>query len=165
MKDSKVLAFIFGAIPMTLLQYVYWNWLIYGLTKGVGSIYWLFIIPMIAAIVYCVYERYFVFSFVSVDSTFRERIPLAVLWILECIIGITISTDAVYEQIPHSGYGGSFSGLVTAWCLYTGLEMVFSFVCCRLFLYVKVKEVKQFLLAMLVIRLLKIVISAFMDWY
>lgn len=165
MKDSKVLAFIFGAIPMTLLQYVYWNWLIYGLTKGVGSTYWPFIIPMIAAIVYCVYERYFVFSFVFVDSTFRERIPLAVLWILECIIGITISTDAVYEQIPHSGYGGSFSGLVTAWCLYTGLEMMFFFVCCRLFLYVKVKKVKQFLLAMLVIRLLKIVISAFMDWY
>lgn len=161
MNNSKVLAFVWGVIPMTLLQYVYWNWLIHGLTdKGIGNLYVLFIIPTIATMVYCAYERFVVYSVVSIDSTFRDRIPLAILWILECIIGIMISGDTVYNQIPHSGYGGSFSGLVTVWCLFTGLEMMISFGFCRLFFYVNNKEMKRVLLVMLAIWLLLIAISA-----
>ena len=165
MNNSKVLAFVWGAVPMTLLQYVYWNWLIHGLTdKGLGNLYMLFVIPIFVTMVYCAYERFIVYSVISVDSTFRDRIPLAVLWILECIIGIMISGDMVYDQIPHSGYGGSFSGLVTVWCLFTGLEMMISFGFCCLFLYVKNKELKQVLLVMLALFLLQVVISAMMDY-
>lgn len=166
MNNSKFLAFVWGIIPMTIIQYCYWNWLILGLTtgKGLESLDMLFIIPIIVAMIYCVYERFIVYSAISVDITFRDRIPLAVFWILECIVGIVISINTVYNRLPHSDSEG-FTGLVTLWCPFTGFEMMVSFVCCRLFLFVKNKEMKYVFLIMLALWFLNIFICSLQEYF
>lgn len=35
MNNKKIRAFIFGAIPMTLMQYYYWNWMIKSCTNKI----------------------------------------------------------------------------------------------------------------------------------
>lgn len=134
MKDSKVLAFIFGLIPMTLIQYCYWNWSIKSWTVNfdVNCLDELYIIPVIIAFIYFVYETFIIFSMILVDTSFRDRLPLAVLWILESVIGTYVSTGMV--SIYENQYNYGFRSIA---CLFSGWILILSFLICRTLLYMK----------------------------
>lgn len=137
MNNSKVLVFIFGAIPMTLMQYYLWNWMIKSWTNQIDGLIdaaGYFYIPVIITIIYCICEKYILFSTILFNIKFRDRIPLAVLWILESIIG----TIASYKKIDR--YEKQFSdtwniGFGVPMCLLAGAGMIVSFLIFRGFLY------------------------------
>ncbi len=138
MGNKKMRAFIFGLIPMTLMQCLYWNWLIHGITdKGIGSVYLLFIAPVIATLIYVAYERFIVYSVIYQDVTFRDRIPLAVLWILESIIAEIISGNTIWRYDQQIGrliaFGSAFS-------LLSAIGMIVWFPIFRLILYWGIKN-------------------------
>lgn len=138
MGNKKMRAFIFGFIPMTLMQCLYWNWLIHGITdKGIGSVYLLFIAPVIATLIYVAYERFIVYSVIYQDVTFRDRIPLAVLWILESIIAEIISGNTIWRYDQQIGrliaFGSAFS-------LLSAIGMIVWFPIFRLILYWGIKN-------------------------
>ena len=139
MNNIKIRAFIFGLIPMTLIQYYYWDWLIKSLTVDVHNLNGLeelFIIPVIITIIYCVYEEFIVFSVNFVDTTFRYKISLAVLWIIENMIGTIVSNSLVYNYEKKYTYEAT-SGFRAMMCLFSGGILIISFLLCRIFLYIK----------------------------
>ena len=163
MKNSKVLAFIFGLIPMTLLQYYYWGWLTDELMNGtsVGVLMFMLIPAIVTLIIYCVYEKFVLYSFVCADGKFRDTIPLAVIWVLECVIGTLVSAQTISAHWHDPEFG---PGLTTASCPIMGIVLIFSFEFYHVFLYSKNKEAKKVLLVMLALLLLDIIVSALMDY-
>lgn len=163
MNDSKVLAFAFGAVSMTLFHYFYWGWLTDGLINGtsVGP-YAIMLIPVILTFVYCVFEKFVLYSFICPDGKFLDTIPSIVVWIVECVIGTFYSAQTVSDHWSDPECG---PGLIIAWSLMSGFEMIIAIVYFHLILYVNNKEMKRVLLVMLVLFLLQVAISAFMDWY
>lgn len=135
MNDSKVLAFIFGLIPMTLIQYWYWNWLIDQLLGGTDIE--LFTVVIVVTILYCAYERFFIYTVIFPNTTFRDRIPLAVMWIVECVVGRIVSVTTINDLWSDPEFG---PGLLTIWCPITGVIMVVSFLVLRTILYWKKKN-------------------------
>ena len=136
MNRKKIWAFIFGLIPMTLIQYYYWNWLIKYWTKKIDFAYsdLDIIIPVIITLIYCVYEMYIVFSMIFDDTVFCDRILLAVLWILEGVIGTMVSCEKVsrYEKQFSDTWNIGFGVPI---CLFAGAGMIVSFLIFRGFLY------------------------------
>ena len=126
MGNKKMRAFIFGLIPMTLMQCFYWIWL----TDA-------FIAPVIATLIYVAYERFIVYSVIYQDVTFRDRIPLAVLWILESIIAEIISGNTIWRYDQQIGrliaFGSAFS-------LLSAIGMIVWFPIFRLILYWGIKN-------------------------
>lgn len=162
MKISKVIAFVFGAIPMTLLQYYYWGWLTDDLMNGSSVDFLTFmLIPAILALIFCVYEKFVLYTYVCADGKFRDTIPLAVVWVLECVIGTLVSEQTICDHWNDPEFG---PGLTTVWCLIMGIVLVFSFEFYHVFLFTKNKEAKKVLLVMLAILLIDIVVSALMDY-
>lgn len=139
MNDSKVLAFIFGLIPMTLIQYFYWNWVTDALINGINiSLKMFLFIPIVVALLYCVYERFVIFSVIYVNTTFYVRIPLVILWILESVIAAIVSNRIVYNYEKHDIYKITILNK-SALCLVAGFVLIISFLFCRIFLYKKRK--------------------------
>lgn len=137
MNDSKVLAFIFGLIPMTLIQYFYWNWVTDALINGINiSLKMFLFIPIVVALLYCVYERFVIFSVIYVNTTFYVRIPLVILWILESVIAAIVSNRIVYNYEKHDIYKITILNK-SALCLVAGFVLIISFLFCRIFLYKK----------------------------
>ena len=137
MNNKKMRAFIFGLFPMTLIQCYYWNWMIKSLTvdiDNVNSLDELYIIPVIVTLIYCVYEKFIIFSMIFVNATFRDRIPLAVFWILECIIGTLVSCEKVsrYEKQFANDWSIEFGAPI---CLLVGVGMILLFPSIRVILY------------------------------
>lgn len=137
MNNLKIRAFIFGLIPMTLIQYYCWNWMIKSWTNeidGLSDAAGYFYIPVILTLIYCLYEKYIVFSVIFLKSKFCDRIPLAVFWILEGVIGTMVSCEKVsrYEK----QFSGTWNiGFGVPICLFAGAGMIFSFLIFRGFLY------------------------------
>lgn len=107
-----------------------WTNQIDGLIDAAGYFYILVIITMI----YCIYEKYVLFSSIIFNTKFSDRLPLEVLWILESMIG----TIASYEKT--SRYEKQFSdtwniGFGVPMCLLAGARMIVSFFIFRSFLY------------------------------
>lgn len=162
MKISKVIAFVFGAIPMTLLQYYYWGWLTDDLMNGSSVDFLTFmLIPAILALIFCVYEKFVLYTYVCADGKFRDTIPLTVIWVLECVIGTLVSAQTISDHWHDPEFG---PGLTTAICPFMGIVLYFSFEFYHVFLFTKNKEAKKVLLVMLAILLLDIVVSALMDY-
>ncbi len=136
MNDSKVLAFIFGLIPMTLIQYCYWNWLIDEIVDGNRDLEKLFLVLVILVLIYCVYERGFVFSLIVENTGFCDRLPLAVFWVLESVIGGRIFVNKLNDQLPRTSYAGSIE-MITNWWSVFACGLIGCFVLCRIFLYKK----------------------------
>lgn len=137
MKASKVLAFFCGLIPMTLIQYCYWNWLISEIIDRTQMLEKYLFVIVIVVLIYCVYERFFVFSVIIVDTRFRDRLPLAIFWVLECVIGAVLSTENLYQYQLKHGYNSSLIGVKT--CPNFALVLIWCFALCRIFLYKKRK--------------------------
>lgn len=135
MKASKVLGFFCGLIPMTLIQYFYWIWLIGEIIDRTQMLEKYFFVIVIVVLAYCLYERFFVFSRIIANSRFRDRLPLAVFWVLECVIGAVISTEKLYEYQLQHDYYSSLIGVKT--CPYFALVLIWCFALCRIFLYMK----------------------------
>lgn len=156
MNNKKICAFIFGLIPMTLIQYCYWNWSIKSWTVNFDNVYnnlnsflnslgldelfiiiIIIIIPIIIVLIYFVYETFIIFSKILVDTSFRDRLPLAILWILESVIGTDVSTGMV--SIYEKQYNYGFRSIA---CLFSGWILILSFLICRtiLFPYIKGKK-------------------------
>ena len=139
MNNKKMRAFIFGLIPMTLMQCYYWNWLIKSLTvdiDNVNSLDELYIIPVIVTLIYCVYEKFIVFSVIFFGTSFLDRLPLAVLWILENVIAAIASNRIVFRY--EEKYERAFIiGFRSVECLFAGVILIVSFLFCRAFLYKK----------------------------
>lgn len=139
MNNKKIRVFVFGVIPMTLMQCYYWNWMIKSSTvdiDNVNSLDELYIIPVIVTLIYFVYEKFIIFSMIFVDTTFRDRIPLAVLWILESVIGTIVSNRLVYIYEKEYTYKAT-SGFRSMMCLIAGVILIVSCLFCRIFLYKK----------------------------
>lgn len=135
MKASKVLAFFCGLIPMTLIQYFYWIWLISEIIDRTQMLEKYLFVIVIVVLAYCLYERFFVFSAITANSSFRDRVPLAVFWVLECVIGAVISTEKLYEYKLQHDYSSPLIGVKT--CPNFALVLIWCFVLCRIFLYKK----------------------------
>ena len=136
MNHKKMCAFIFGLIPMTLIQHYYWNWMVKYWTNEIDFAYpdLDIIIPVIITLIYCFYEKYIVFSMIFDDTVFRDRIPLAVFWILEGVIGTMVSCEKVsrYEK----QFSGTWNiGFGVPACSFAGAGMIVSFLIFRGFLY------------------------------
>lgn len=138
-KKNKISSSILVVVPLALLQYVYWNWMIKSLTidfDNISSENILYIISIIVTLIYCIYEKYFVFTIIYNDTTFRDRIPLAVLWILESVMGAIVSNRIVYCY--EEKYERAFIiGFRSIECLFAGVILIVSFLFCRVFLYRK----------------------------
>ncbi len=162
MKDSKVLAFVFGAIPMTLLQYYYWGWLTDELMNGTSvGVLTFMLIPVILTLIFCVYEKFVLYTYVCADGKYSDTIPLTIIWVLECVIGTFYSAQTISDHWNDPEFG---PGLTTVWCPIMGIILFFSFGFYHVFLFTKNKEAKKVLLVMLAILLIDIVVSALMDY-
>lgn len=135
MNNLKIRAFIFGLIPMTLIQYCYWNWITDVLIKGINmSEEMILFIPIVVALLYCVCEKYIIFSIINVNTTLFVRIPLVILWILESVIATIVSNRVVYNYEKQDVYRITIIG-DSSLCLFIGGILIVSFLFCRAFLY------------------------------
>ncbi|MDE6567477.1 MAG: hypothetical protein K2K70_07075 [Lachnospiraceae bacterium] len=162
MKDSKILAFAFGVISMTLLHYFYWGWLADELMNGTSvGLYTFMFLPGFLTLVYCVFEKFVLYTYVCPDGKFLDIIPSTVVWVVECLIGAFSSAQTINNQWHDPEFG---PGLETGMCGFCGLEMIISIVYFHLLFYVKNKTLKKVLLVMLALFLLQVAISAVMNY-
>lgn len=140
MNNKEMRAFIFGLIPMTLIQYYYWNWITDALINGINmSLKKFLFIPIVVALLYCIYEKYFIFSVIKINTTLFVRILLVILWILESVIATIVSNRTVYNCEKLDVYRITILDK-SALCLFTGGILIISFLFCRIFLYKKEEE-------------------------
>lgn len=162
MSDSKVLAFVFGAVPMTLLHYYYWGWMTDDLMNGTSiGVHTFLFIPIFLTVIYCIYEKFVLYTYICADAKFLDTIPLTVIWVLECVIGTLCSGQTISDHWSDPEFG---PGLTTVWCAAVGFEMMIAYMYCHLFLYVENKEMKKVLLVMLGIFLLRVFICYLLDY-
>lgn len=139
MNNIKIRVFIFGVIPMTLMQYYYWNRMIKSLTvdfDNVSRLNELYIISVVVSLIYCFYEKFIVFSMFYVDKTFHGRKLLSIMWILESVIGTIVSNRIVYHY--EEKYERAFIiGFRSLESLFFGGILIASFLFCRIILYKK----------------------------
>lgn len=146
MINKKIRAFIFGVIPMTLMQYYYWNWMIKCWTNQIDGLSYPeedLIIPVLVTLIYCIYEKFIVFSVFFNNTTFRDRIPLAVLWVLESVIGANVSSDTIWHYDQQLSETRRFIAFGPAMCLLFAIGMIVWFLIFRAFLYYWGKENKN----------------------
>ncbi len=142
MSNKKMRAFIFGLLPMTLVQCYYWNWMIRSLTvdfDNISKLNELYIISVVLSLIYCFFEKFILFSVFFVDKTFHDRKPLAIMWILESVIGTIVSNRIIfhYEEKYERAFIIGFRSLE---CLFFGGILIISFLFCRIILYKKEKK-------------------------
>ncbi len=140
MSNKKMRVFIFGFLPMSLMQYYYWSWMCKCWTNEIDGLSYpegYLIIPVIVTLVYCIYEKYIVNTVLFNDTTFRDRIPLAVLWVLESLIGANVSSDKIWNYHQQLSETRRFINFGSAICLLAVVGMIISFLFCRTFLYRK----------------------------
>lgn len=135
-KMNEMNSSISAIIPLTLLQYIYWNWLVKELMSNTLRNRWFLIVSVMITLFYCVYEKLFVYTVVSADTSFRDRMPPAVFWIVESMIFAIVSNRIVYHY--EEKYERAFViGFRSVECLFVGVILIVSFLVCRKFLYRK----------------------------
>ena len=101
------------------------------------------VIPIIVTLVYCIYEKFIVFTKYIEYVTFCDRTPLAVLWILECIIGEKVSNSITLRYEQQLSETRRFIAFGPALCLLAAIGMIVWFLIFRAFLYYLGKENKN----------------------
>lgn len=131
---NKISSSILSVVPLSLLQYFYWNWLIKELMNNTLRNGWFLLVSAMIAMFYCMYEKFIVYSVVFVGTSFRDRMLPAVFWTVETLIATLFSYIIVHDYETKYNYG-----LKSILCLFAGVIVIVSFLFCRAFLYRKKK--------------------------
>ncbi len=131
---NKISSSILAVVPLSLLQYFYWNWLIKELMNNTLRNGWFLLVSAMIALFYCMYEKFIVYAIVLVGTSFRDRMLPAVFWTVESLIATLFSYIIVHDYEMKYNYG-----MKSVLCLFAGVILIVSFLFCRTFLYRKKK--------------------------
>lgn len=133
-KKHEISSSIFAVLPLTIMHYFYWNWLVNELRNNTLRLGWFLLVPVVITVLYCMYEKLIVYSVISSNTCFRDRIVPAVYWIVESLIAAFFSYIIIHDYEMKYSYG-----LTNGWkmrsCLFASIIEIVFFLFCRVLLY------------------------------